>query len=248
MRSVSTWTRAVSDAVVSVLLSPVCAACRAALEYPSRGAVCAACWRDIPPLIPPLCECCGDALRSWRVSVGASSHRCVRCREAPPSITRTGALGTYDGSLRAIIHALKYARRRSLGPQLSGLMQRRCSELLAGADMAVPVPLHLFRRLTRGFNQAEDLCAALGLPISHALTRARHTSVQADLPAISRYANVKDAFQLVKRVSVHDACIVLVDDVSTTGATLEACAQVLLAGGAREVRALIAARAVWQSR
>jgi ComF family protein len=146
--------------------------------------------------------------------------------------------------LRAIVHALKYGRRRSLGVELSALMQQRCGEVLAGADVIVPVPLHVFRWLARGFNQADDLSAALGLPISRALTRSRHTSTQADLPAAARPANVRGAFRLINRHAVHGACVVLVDDVSTTGATLEACAQALKQGGAREVRALIAARAV----
>lgn len=247
MPSVSTWTRAASDAVISVLLSPLCAACRVALDTPTRSAVCASCWREIPALVPPLCECCGDALRSWRAS-STEEGRCSRCREIPPSIVKTRALGIYDGSLRTIIHALKYGGRRSVGRQLSLMMQQRCHALLVGADMVVPVPLHPFRRLTRGFNQADDLCAALRLPVSLALTRTRDTGVQADLPASARQANVRGAFRLARGADVRGACLVLVDDVSTTGATLEACAQALLAGGAREVRALTAARAVSQSR
>ena len=247
MPSVSTWTRGASDAFISVLLSPVCAACRVALETPTHSAVCASCWREIPPLVAPLCECCGDALRSWRAP-RVHEGRCTRCRETPPSIVKTRALGVYDGSLRAIIHALKYGGRRCVGRQLSLMMQQQCGELAVGADMVVPVPLHPFRRLTRGFNQADDLCAALGLPISHALTRTRHTGIQADLSAAARLANVRGAFRLARRADVRGACLVLVDDVSTTGATLEACARALLAGGAREVRALIAARAVSQSR
>jgi ComF family protein len=127
-------------------------------------------------------------------------------------------------------------------------MQQRCGAVLAGADVIVPVPLHIFRRFGRGFNQADDLSAALGLPISRALRRSRHTSIQADLPAAARQANVKGAFRLVTRDTVQGACVVLVDDVSTTGATLEACAQALKHGGAREVRAVIAARAVSLSR
>jgi ComF family protein len=247
MPSVSTWTKAASDAFISVVLSPVCAACHAALEHPTRSAVCGACWDNIPPLLPPLCESCGDALKSWRTSP-ADGSRCARCRETVPSVTMTRALGRYEGSLRAIVHALKYGRRRSLGAELSALMQQRCGAVLAGADVIVPVPLHIFRRFGRGFNQADDLSAALGLPISRALRRSRHTSIQADLPAAARQANVKGAFRLVTRDTVQGACVVLVDDVSTTGATLEACAQALKHGGAREVRAVIAARAVSLSR
>jgi ComF family protein len=247
MPSVSTWTRTVSDALIGVLLSPVCAACRTPLEHPTRSAVCSACWQNIPPLLPPLCDTCGDALKSWRTSPSGGG-RCDRCRETPPSIVQTRAIGRYEGPLRDIIHALKYGRRRSLGTQLSELMLQRCGEVLAGADVVVPVPLHAFRRFARGFNQADDLSAALGLPISHALTRSRHTSTQADLPAAARQANVKGAFRLAKHHNVQGACVVLVDDVSTTGATLEACAQALRGGGAREVRAVIAARAVSLSR
>ena len=247
MPSVSTWTRAACDAFLSVLLSPVCAACGSALENPMRSAVCAACWRSIPPLVPPLCACCGDALKSWRTLPGHDA-RCPRCRDTRPSMTKTRALGLYEGSLRTIIHALKYRGRRSPARELSVMMRQRCGEILTGADLVVPVPLHRFRRLTRGFNQAEDLCAELGLPIDRALARTRNTATQAELSAAARQANVRGAFRLARRASVRGSCVVLVDDVSTTGATLEACARVLLEGGAREVRALIAARAVSQSR
>jgi ComF family protein len=161
---------------------------------------------------------------------------------------RTSAVGAYDGSLRAIVHALKYKGRRSLGRELSVLMFQQGGDVLAGADMVVPIPLHPLRRLTRGFNQAQDLCAALGVPVAQALVRIRNTSTQADLPAAARQANVRNAFQLARRANVDGACVVLVDDVSTTGATLDSCARVLLRAGAREVRALIAARAVSQSR
>lgn len=247
MQSVSTWTRAVSDALIAVLLSPSCAACRLALEAPTRSVVCAPCWRGIPPLVPPLCECCGDTLKSWRTA-STAERWCARCREARPAVVKTRAVGAYDGSLRAIVHALKYDGRRSLGRELSLLMYERCGDLLAGADVVVPVPLHPLRRFTRGFNQAQDLCTALRVPVAQALVRTRNTSTQADLPAATRQANVRNAFQLARRAHVDGACIVLVDDVSTTGATLESCARVLLESGAREVRALIAARAVSQSR
>ena len=176
--------------------------------------------------------------------------RCPRCRRASTLISRTRAIGTYDGSLRAIIHALKYDGRRSVARQLGSMMRAEGHALLQDADLAVPVPLHPARRLSRGFNQASDLARGLDIPVVHALRRIRRTGSQADLPAAERQANVRGAFRLARcaRAILDGACVVLVDDVSTTGATLEACARVLVEGGAREVRALIAARAVTPAR
>jgi ComF family protein len=248
MLSVSKWVTAGCDALVAILLAPVCAACRAPLETPTRGVVCADCWRAIAPLTPPLCDACGDALPSWRL-LDAGERRCARCRRLRTAITRTRAVGAYDGALRAIIHALKYDGRRSLARRLGVMMRTQGTDVLRGADVVVPVPLHRVRRLSRGFNQASDLARQLGVPVVHALSRTRNTGSQADLPAARRHANVRGAFRLARpaRGSVKGACIVLVDDVSTTGATLEACARTLRDGGAREVRALIAARAVSRS-
>jgi ComF family protein len=154
------------------------------------------------------------------------------------------SLGEYDGALRDILHALKYAGRRSLGPELARLLLSRCARALDGADMVVPVPLHWRRRWRRGFNQSALLAGGLGLPVVHALRRARHTPSQTALPASSRRANVRGAFRVraAARASLPGACVVLVDDVTTTGATLEACGRVLIEAGVREVRALTAAR------
>jgi ComF family protein len=128
------------------------------------------------------------------------------------------------------------------------MMRTHGREILDGADAAVPVPLHPLRRLFRGFNQAADLAQGLEIPIVHALRRTRNTGSQADLPAARRHANVRGAFRLARGANIRGRCIVLVDDVSTTGATLEACARTLVDGGARDVRALIVARAVSKAR
>jgi ComF family protein len=218
-----------------------------ALEAPTRGPVCESCWRNISPLTPPFCDSCGDTLPSWR-DLGSAVHHCARCRRVKTVITRTRAVGTYDGALLAIVHALKYDGRRSLASRLGGLMRAHGAAVLCGADVAVPVPLHITRRLSRGFNQAADLASHLDVPVAHALRRVRDTGSQADLPAERRHANVRDAFRLSRGARIRGACLVLIDDVSTTGATLEACARTLLAEGAREVRALIAARAVSRAR
>jgi ComF family protein len=159
-------------------------------------------------------------------------------------VTRARAIGEYAGSLRSIVHALKYDRRRSLAKELGVRLAIHGSELLGGADCVVPVPLHRSRHRARGFNQAAEIARHLPVPVHHALRRIRATPSQTDLPAARRHANVRNAFALRRSADVHDRIVVLVDDVCTTGATLDACARVLLDGGAREVRALTAARVV----
>jgi predicted amidophosphoribosyltransferase len=174
------------------------------------------------------------------------------------------AIGSYEGTLRRIVHALKYEGRRSVVPGLARAMRESGALVLSGVDALVPVPLHPLRWRARGFNQADDLARAIGLPMLRLLRRAAHTPPQVDLPADARWRNVEGAFTLSRgfhrSVGLRHAgfssdarsglsgasglVLVLIDDVATTGATLEACARVLKAAGAREVRALTAARVV----
>lgn len=233
--------RRLLDSALALLLAPCCAACSLPLDYPSRGSVCAACWAAIAPIVPPLCAACGDPLPSWRV---LTPSPCDRCRRAPRSIRLARAIGAYDGALRAIVHALKYGGRRSIAPALAARLALAGAAVLDGADVVVPVPLHRSRQRRRGFNQAEEIARHLPLPEVRALARVRATPSQTDLPAEARQANVRGAFRIARAARLAGAVVVLVDDVSTTGATLDACARALLDGGAREVRALTAARVV----
>jgi ComF family protein len=232
------------DAVLSVLLAPSCAACHEPLDCPTRGPVCVRCWQSILPLTPPLCDRCGDPLPTWR-SISVPLARCPRCRRSRRTVDRARAIGAYDGALRAIIHALKYEGRRSLAKPLAEMMRARGAHALDGAACVVPVPLHPSRRRHRGFNQAADLAAHLPLPRVAALERTRATPTQTGLPAARRHGNVRGAFRVTRAGRrLAGAIIVLVDDVSTTGATLEACARELKGAGVMEVRALTAARVV----
>jgi ComF family protein len=233
--------------VLAVVLAPACAACGALLDHPTAGPVCGPCWQSILPLTPPLCDRCGDPLPTWRANTG--DNRCRRCRRMPRAIERARAVGDYDGALRAILQAFKYEGRRSLAVPLAAMMCRRGADVLAGAWCVVPVPLHRSRRRRRGFNQASDLARRLDLPVVHALRRVRATPTQTGLPAARRHRNVRGAFALARGGdAIGGAIVVLVDDVSTTGATLDACARVLKEAGAREVRALTAARVVTKPR
>lgn len=147
--------------------------------------------------------------------------------------------------MKEIIHALKYERRRSISPRLGSLMRECGAAALQDANAVVPVPLHPRREYDRGFNQAEDLAMHLGLPVMRLLKRVRHTPSQIELPKNQRQQNVKDAFGLQRSaIGEMPRIVVVVDDVSTTGSTLDACARVLKDAGVEEVRALTAARVV----
>lgn len=238
--------RAMADGLLSVVLAPACAACLRPLDAPTRGSVCGACWAAVRLLRPPFCATCGDPLPSWRTSDPGSAV-CASCRPHRPGPVAAGrSIAEYNDAMRSILHALKYGGRRAVARPLGRLMRDHGAPVLDGADCVVPVPLHWRRQWNRGFNQAAELAAALGVPVVHALRRTRHTPSQTDLPAERRHDNVWRAFRVRTRtiVRVHGACVVVVDDVRTTGATLDACAKALVAAGAREVRTLTAARVV----
>jgi len=211
--------------------------------------VCGDCWSQIRILVAPFCRTCGDPLPSWRV-ISAALEQCPRCRRVPTLVDVARAAGHYEGSLRAILHAFKYEGRRQLARPLSMLLLAAGARVLQGADCVVPVPLHPWRRAGRGFNQAEELARHLGIPLRRVLWRVRATAPQTALDARARRRNVHDAFRPSpfltsrhRRRWLEGRTVVLVDDVRTTGATLEACAARLKAMGVREVRALTVARA-----
>lgn len=165
------------------------------------------------------------------------------------------SLGRYEGSLRNMVHAFKYRGRRALAEPLAQRLREAGMDLLGGVDAVVPVPLHPWRHWKRGFNQADDLARQLGPPVWPVLRRVRHGPPQASLPAARRHAAVRDAFDVrgrALRIAVvpmgarplPGSIVVLVDDVMTTGATLDACSRALLDAGVRSVRVLTVARAV----
>jgi ComF family protein len=244
--------RALANRTLALLFQPPCAACGRPVPRPLEGAICDACWSTLVPFRPPLCACCSEPLPSWRAATLAAMH-CPRCRRRPLTIARAAAVGPFEGTLRGAVHALKYGGRPSVAAPLGGLMRAAGRDLLESADVVVPVPLHSRREWSRGFNQARLLARVLGPPVADLLVRVRATPPQAELPAARRHRNVRGAFALNVReigrapsrlASVEGLTLVLVDDVATTGATLEACARVLKQAGATEVRALTAARVV----
>jgi ComF family protein len=201
-------------------------------------------------LFPVACLGCGRQLAG-----DESLHLCIACRArlrrapqvpAGPAALRILSLWRYEPPLDAVILALKFRRLDYLGRHLAHELAAALGAELATADLVVPVPLHWTRRVTRGFDQAEriavPLAARLELPVARALVRRRATRAQARLGRTTRLANLVGAFRVGRARAVAGRRVLLVDDVATTGATLEAAASALLAAGAAEVFALTAAR------
>ena len=197
------------------------------------------------------CSICGERLMSFGPAVGEDAAICGMCRRARPEFERAAAFGSYDGTLRELLHLLKYEGVRPVAGILGGLLASAidtCS--LNGLKLTViPVPLYRRRRGERGFNQAELLARAAlrqlrsSWPLlTDCLVRTRETASQTGLTRHQRRANVRGAFKVKDRSQVAGKDILLIDDVLTTGTTAAECARVLKRSGAGKVYVATVAR------
>jgi ComF family protein len=236
--------RAAFGLAADVGLPPLCAACREAV---ASSGLCAACWSKLSFIAPPYCERLGIPF-PYDPGPGVLSMEAIA---DPPAYQRARAAVRYDDVSRGLVHALKYGDRLDLAPTMGGWMASAGRELTASADAIVPVPLHWRRQWARRFNQSallsEIVCRVTGVPVAHtALKRVKATPQQVGLTQSERALNVQGAFRVPpesKGVIVGQK-LVLVDDVLTSGATVDACARALLRAGAASVDVLVFARVV----
>src|SRR4051812_26014337 len=219
---------------LNLLYPPRCAVCDG-----NGSLLCDACLAELPRTLGQRCEVCWLPLRD-----GIACHACAA---HPPVLQRLRSALRYDGQVRHLVKAFKFAGQSSLAPSLAKPLLETYQTQGLHADVIVPVPLTGLGRRLRGYNQAallaNELSKATGVPCVEALSRIRSVKEQArSASAEERRRNVIGVFAVRKRESVAGKTVLLVDDVATTGATLDACARELLAAGAASVSALTLAR------
>lgn len=242
------WAAGLSAAgrrILDLGLPPLCPTCREPVADP--GAVCSQCWSKLNFISRPYCERLGIPF-AYDPGPGVLSMEAIA---DPPSYNRARAAVRYDETARTMVQALKYGDRLDLAPAMGRWMATAGRELLGEADALVPVPLHWRRLWSRRFNQAATLAQTVSrisdVPVANdLLKRMRATRQQVGLTQAERARNVQGAFRVPReaRPQVRGKRLLLVDDVLTSGATLDTCARILLRAGAASVDVLVFARVV----
>jgi ComF family protein len=234
--------RALLRAALDIALPRLCAVCREPVE--GEG-LCASCWSKRSFITRPYCERLGIPF-VYDPGPGILSMEAIA---DPPAYNRARAAVRFDEISRVLVRALKYGDRLDLAPMMGRWISRAGREVLAEADALVPVPLHWRRLWTRRFNQSAMLAAAVsaasGVPmVTDALKRVKATVQQVGLSRSERAANVQGAFRVPEqgKAAVVGRRLIVLDDVLTSGVTVEGCARALLRAGASNVDVLVFAR------
>jgi len=229
---------------LDIALPTLCVACR---EPVAGVGVCAQCWAKLSFIAQPFCPRLGIPF-VYDPGPGLLSMEAIA---NPPAYARARAAVRYDDVARTLVHALKYQDRTDLAPAMGRWMARAGEELLAEADVLVPVPLHWRRGWSRRYNQSGALARVLekqtGVAVAgSALRRIRPTQQQIGLNRSQRASNVQGAFKVAPELAheIQGRRVVLIDDVLTSGATVDACARALLRARAAHVDVLVFARVV----
>ena len=214
-----------------------CPVCRDVVT-PKGELICPGCREKLPYVTEPVCMRCGSPIASEQ------EEYCHNCEQRELSYERGIAVFVYDDMMQQAVADFKYRNRRELADffaeEMLRVFQRKFSS--CGVETFVPVPVHDARKRYRGYNQAEELCRVLaertGIPVADVLVRDKKTAPQKELDARERLRNLESAIRYKEEAlsGKHvPNCVVLVDDIYTTGSTAEACTRALLRGGVNKV-------------
>lgn len=236
--------RRIFHMLIDAIIPPICPLCNRGLTAPG---LCAVCFAKLHLLAPPCCTHC-----ALPFDHDQGSKICGACMKKPPVFDRAVAALRYDDTSRQLILALKYGDRLDIASLLAHLIRPAAASLLHEVDMVIPIPLHRWRFFRRRFNQSAEIARHIlhdaGLPQemlqADLLIRHRNTPPQGKKTKAQRIRNLRGAFRVAPQhiYSLAQKKVLLVDDVMTTGTTLNTAARVLKKHGASEVAAVVAAR------
>jgi ComF family protein len=232
-----------AKAILDTILPPLCLGCETMVG--TQQGFCASCWGKIRFIARPFCTCCGLPF----AYAAEGSEQCGACLQEKPHFSAARSLFTYQDAGRDLVLAYKHGDRTDHAPALARLLARCGGELILQADLVCPVPLHPFRLWRRRYNQSALLAHEMARQqnkkaVLDLLSRTRPTPSQGGLNRAQRQKNVQGVFKVPQRYHavVKDKNILLLDDVMTTGATVNSCARALRKAGAADVRVLTLAR------
>lgn len=243
------------DVVKRLAFPERCPGCRKVMDMDKKG-FCPGCLRSLRIISEPVCECCGKSIESY------DAQYCFDCGRVSHSFIQNRSLYEYEGSATRAMYNLKYNNDKWIAGYLAGELFDRYERWLdiSGIEALIPVPMYYRKEKNRGYNQAEVIARHLAeyiserkaVPVVHAVKRVRNTIPQKELSVSLRRKNVKKAFKLDKNVvELNGICaggsltvfrsVLVVDDIYTTGATIDAVSDLCLAGGiAQEVYSMTA--------
>ena len=239
LSKVKDFLRELKDDVLDLVYPQSCPICEKPLGRKEKD-ICEECWKTLALLPAPFCPYCKSLLQDEKT---VSEHQCPYLRRPEDrKILAVRSLGTFDDNYQKLIHRFKYDKKIPLGKRLAQSLGKMVApdRDFANCDLVIPVPLHRARHRERGFNQSEILAdgvsQAINLPLAKKiLKRKKNTKDQTYLNTQQRAENVRDAFVVTRPERINDKKVILVDDVITTGATLNECARMLKQAGAEKI-------------
>lgn len=215
-----------------------CFACSEFIQ--GEGGFCGSCWQKFNFITYPFCVKCG---REFEIRTAEGYNECLGCISSPPSFDRARSIFKFDENSKNIIHAFKYYDKTTLATHFAKMLCERYADEISGTSMIIPVPMYRFKRLFRMYNPPQIIAEAMGKKakiqvVSDLLTKVKWTKSQTSLTRKARIANISSSIGIHDGNRVKGKRVILVDDVITTGTTINHCAKILKKAGAKEVIAM----------
>lgn len=228
--------------ILDYIYPPRCISCSELIQ--ENGGFCGTCWSGLNFITKPYCKiCCFE----FSFDPGEGNDICLKCSSNPPAFDLARSVLRFDEHSKKLIHALKYHDSTFVASNFAKIIVAMHKDIISKADFIIPVPMHKWKRLSRLYNQSQIFASEIAhlagkKMVPDILLKTKHTKSQTGLSKKHREENLKGSIEVVKRGEIKGKYIVLVDDVMTTGSTVDLCAKILKKAGAKSVVVICIAR------